>query len=160
KFKKVRLQTPTRSDRQRAVASVNRELACISKIFSLAIRDGKASFNPCRQVKKFEEHNERNRYLLSDEEQRLLSALSGTRSHLRPIVEIAINTGMRRGEILAMRWSWVDFARGYIHIPGAESKTGKARSVPMNQVVRDVLIEAQGGGARNGVVFASPKTGG
>lgn len=112
KFKKTRLKSPTRNDRQRSGASINRELACISKIFSLAIRDGKTSFNPCRQVKKYEEHNERNRYLLPDEEERLLAALTGSRAHVRPIVQVAINTGMRRGEILAMRWSWVDLARG------------------------------------------------
>src|SRR4030095_4364186 len=111
KFKRTRLQTQTCDGRQRSVASVNRELSCISKIFSLAIRDGKASIKPCRPVKKYEEHNERNRYLLPEEEQRLLSALSGSRSHLRPIVQLAINTGMRRGEILALRWDWIDFPR-------------------------------------------------
>lgn len=57
KFKKARLNTPTRDDRRRSATSVNRELACISKIFSLAIRDGKASFNPCLQVRRYEEHN-------------------------------------------------------------------------------------------------------
>lgn len=112
KFKRTRLKEPTRSRRQRSVASVNRELACISKIFSLAIRDGKTDTNPCRQVQKYEEHNERNRYLLPEEEERLLGELSGSRAHLEPIIRIAINTGMRRGEILAMRWSWIDFARG------------------------------------------------
>lgn len=160
KFKKTRLQTRTRDGRQRSVASVNRELACISKIFSLAIRDGEANANPCRQVKKYDEHNERNRYLSPEEEQRLLSSLSGSRAHLRPIVQIAINTGMRRGEILAMRWSWVDFTRGHIRIPGEVSKTKKPRSVPMNSTVRSVLDHQHSISGRKEVVFTSPKTGG
>lgn len=50
------------------------------KIFSLAIRDGKAGSNPCRQVQKYEEHNERNRCLTQEEEDRLLSEMSGARA--------------------------------------------------------------------------------
>lgn len=95
----------------------------------MSIRDGKASVNPCRPVKKFEEHNERNRYLLPEEEQRLLSMLSGSRLHLRPIVQLAINIRKRRGESLAMCWKWIDFPRGLIRIAGEVSKTGKRRNV-------------------------------
>jgi len=160
KFKKLRLQEPTRGKGQRSVASVNRNLSCLSKIFSLAIRDGEANSNPCRQVKKYDEHNERNRYLLAEEEDRLFAALTGRRAHLRPIVEVAVNTGMRRGEILGMRWSWIDLARGYIHIPSSLSKSGKGRTVPMNQTVREVLLMLGGGRTSTELVFGSPKTDG
>jgi len=51
---------------------------------------------------------------------------------------------MRRGEILAMKYSWVDFARGCIRILGEAKKSGKARTVPMNDVVRDALATRQG----------------
>src|SRR5258708_4466039 len=132
----------------------------MSKIFSRAMRDGKTDSNPCRQVKKYEEHNERNRYLSPEEEARLLAELTGSRAHLEPIVRIAINTGMRRGEILAMRWSWIDFARGFIHIPSEATKTAKPRSIPTNQVVRDLLIDLRGTRKRGEFVFTSPKTGG
>ena len=160
KFKRARLKEPTRSGHQRSVASVNRELACLSKIFSLAMDHGKTDSNPCRRVQKYEEHNERNRYLSREEEKRLFSVLSGQRKHLEPIIRIAINTGMRRGEILAMRWFWIDFAREFIHIPSEATKTAKPRSIPMNQVVRDLLIDLKRGRQRDETVFASPKTGG
>ncbi len=93
KFKRARLKAPTRSDRQRRVASVNRELACISKIFSLAMRDKMTDSNPCRQVRKYEEHNERNRYLSLEEEERLLSASDGqgdqrSRAREGPLIQI------------------------------------------------------------------------
>lgn len=160
KFKRARLQTATPSGRPRRVASVNRELAYISKIFSLAIRDGKTGSNPCRQVQKYEEHNERNRYLTQEEEDRLLSEMSGARAHLKAVVQIAINTGMRRGEILGLRWSWIDFIRGFIHLPSEATKTAKPRSIPMNQLVRALLTDIRETRESSEFVFASPKTSG
>jgi integrase len=129
-----------------------------SQRFSLAIRDGKASLNPCRQVKNFEAHNERIRYLLPEEGQRLLCVVG---------VEVASSADrsvgdqyrMRQGEILAMRWDWIDLPRGFIYIPGEVSKTGKPRSVPMNTVVRSLLKQLQSSRGRSDVVFLSPKTG-
>ncbi len=90
----------------------------------------------------------------------VLGELSGSRAHLEPIIRIAINTGMRRGEILAMRWSWIDFVRGFIHIPSEATKTAKPRSIPMNQVVRELLMDLRGTRGRSEAVFTSPKTGG
>ena len=124
------------------------------------MRDGKTDYNPCRQVQKCEEHNERNRYLSPEEEERLMSARSGSRAHLDPIVRMAINTGMRRGEILPMRWSWIDFVRGFVNIPSEATKTAKSRTIPMNQVVRELLMDFRRGSVRSEFVFTSPKTDG
>jgi len=63
KFKKQRRESVTRYERQRAPASVNRELATLSRIFSLAIDNGIVETNPCRKVRKLRENNERKRYL-------------------------------------------------------------------------------------------------
>jgi len=139
KFKMERRQGLTVKGEQRSVASVNRELACLSKIFSMAVDNKETATNPCSQVKKYRENNERIRFLTADEERALLAALTGQRAYLGPIIKVAINTGMRRGEILAMKYSWVDFARGCIRIPGEATKNGKARTVPMNEVVRDAV---------------------
>lgn len=59
-----------------------------------------------------------------------------------------------------MRWSWIDFARGFIHIPSEATKTAKPRSIPMNQVVRELLTDLRGARGKSEFVFASPKTGG
>src|SRR5215475_3125916 len=96
KFKKQRRESLTRYDRERRPASVNRELATLSRIFSLAIDNGIIETNPCRKVKKLRENNERKRYLTSEEEERLIAALTGRRAHLRALILLAINTGMRR----------------------------------------------------------------
>src|SRR6185436_18002468 len=137
KFKKQRREPETRFKRERRPASVNRELAALSRIFSLAIDNGITDTNPCRKVKKLRENNERKRYLTSEEEGRLMGALTGRRAHLRPLVLLAINTGMRRGELLSLMWRNVDFQRGVIHV--TNTKTGRDRDGPMNSEVRSIL---------------------
>ncbi|HET9529548.1 MAG TPA: site-specific integrase, partial [Blastocatellia bacterium] len=143
KFKSERRKTQTKAKKTRRSASVNREIECLSSIFSMAMRAPYRLVreNPCREVTKLKEENERNRYLTEDEEKRLLAECVGRRAHLRPILLLALNTGMRRGEILSLRWSQVDFARGLIHL--VRTKSGKSRLVPINTLVRETLLELQ-----------------
>src|SRR5712692_9200238 len=157
KFKKQRRESVTRYERQRAPASVNRELATLSRIFSLAIDNGIVETNSCRKVRKLRENNERKRYLTQDEERRLMAALTARRAHLRPLILLAINTGMRRGELLSLEWRNVDFQRGVIHV--TNTKTGRDRDVPMNSEVRSILLELQRQGKDAAFVFRSRKTG-
>jgi len=133
---------------QRAGSSVNRERAILSGIFTRAIKRGYyGEKNPCKDVDRFEELGRRERVLTRDEETRLLAALNGTNEVLRPIVEIASGTGMRRGEILRLRVEYCDFARGrngYINLPATITKNKKPRSIPMMPRVRELLIELKG----------------
>src|SRR5215469_29674 len=78
--------------RPRSVASVNRELSMLSRIFTLAIMNGEAAVNPCSRSKKLSGEQPRTRYLLPGEEQRLFAVLTGSKSHLRPILILALNT--------------------------------------------------------------------
>jgi integrase len=115
-------------------STINRELACLKTIFAKAIEWGKAESDPARKVKKFREPASRERILTEDEARRLLSSAS---LELRPILITAIGTGMRRGEILALRWTDLDFVRGLIAI--TTSKSGKGRTVPMSGAVAAAL---------------------
>ena len=85
------------------------------------------------------EDNQRRRYLTVEEEERLMKDLSGRRAHLRPIVQLAIQTGMRRGELLSLKWANVDFARGVIRV--TKTKTNKDRDVPLNSESRQILLD-------------------
>lgn len=156
KYKSQRKNGITRYKTKRAAASVNRELACLSRIFSLAIRDCVTSINPCLQVRKLRENNQRTRYLTEAEEVELLKHCTGEREHLRPLILIAIHTGMRRGEILSLRWSQIDFARGVIHL--IKTKSGKSRDVPINRKVREELLMLQRKSSSE-VLFPHPRTG-
>ena len=139
-----------RKEKKRKPATVNVHLRILSKILSMAVDADLLDSNPCRKVKQLKANNARMRVLTPSEELALLSALGG--SHLQEIVLVALNTGMRKGEILGLRWDDVDFYQGVLRVE--EGKTGK-RQVPMNRIVRDLLQEKE----RGTYVFPSPVAG-
>ena len=65
--------------------------------------------------------------------------LDACAEHLRPIVIMALNTGMRKSEILNLKWSDVDLIHGKIYI--RSSKSGRPRDVDINQWLTDTLTE-------------------
>ncbi|MBP2677297.1 MAG: phage integrase family protein, partial [Deltaproteobacteria bacterium] len=88
-----------------------------------------------RKVKMLKEPAGRLRYLAPEEVQRLLKEC--TNPLLRAIVTVAVNSGMRRGEILNLTWDNVDLRNGYLLV--TQSKNGDRREVPINAAVREVL---------------------
>src|ERR1051326_3185900 len=139
KFKGDRLKGITKKGTQRARATVNREFDVLSKIFSLAVDYKEMDTNPCSKVKKLRVSNQRYRYLLPEEEPRLMAALDGPRAHLKAAVIVALGTGMRLGEQLCLRKRQVDFLRNMV--TPTETKNGKDRDIPMNVEVREALVE-------------------
>lgn len=124
-----------RLEEQATPAYINRELACLKCIFNKAILWKKFYRpNPMKGVKLFKENNQRVRYLEKTEMFRLLDECKG---ELRSIVMVAANTGMRRGEIEALRWNDIDLHADLIYI--RKSKSGHSRIVPMNRVVKEVF---------------------
>ena len=117
KFKRDRKLTPIgeRKPRERAASPVNRELEMLSKMFSLA---GQRSgwFKSLSQSEKAPTGEFTKRYLTAEEEKRLMASLTGRRAYLRPVVLLALNTGMGRGEILGLEWENVDLPRGLIYV--------------------------------------------
>ena len=85
--------------------------------------------NPASDIKLKKADNTLVRYLTPSEEQDLLTALP-LRYH--PLVLTAINTGMRRGELLRLKWSDLDWFSGTIKI--RETKTDDPRHAPMNSL--------------------------
>ncbi|HKS08059.1 MAG TPA: site-specific integrase [Pyrinomonadaceae bacterium] len=152
KWKRDRAQSITRRGTIRCPASVNMELAILSRIFTLAVELGQAASNPCSKVRKLRVDNQRNRYLSVDEEARLMAQLKGRRRHLYPLVALALGTGMRRGELLKLSWQHVDFLRGVINV--LNTKTARNRIIPMSQKVREVLLAHQKA-HKGDLVFAS-----
>ncbi len=116
------------------VATVNHHLKLLKAIFNRGIKTGKLTYNPVRAVKLFKENNARNRCLSAEEEARLFAHLPES---IKPLVTVALHTGMRQGELLALRWDDVDFYTGTLRV--REAKSGEGRSVVMNSVVRAAL---------------------
>ncbi len=113
------------------VATVNHHLKLLKAIFNRAIKTGKLTYNPVRAVRLFKENNARVRCLTPEEEARLFAHLPES---VKPLVTVALHTGMRKGELLNLRWDDVDFYTGTLRV--REAKSGEGRSVVMNSVVR------------------------
>jgi integrase len=72
-----------------------------------------------------------------EEELRLMDVLIGPRAHLRDLVVMAVNTGLRENELFSLKFDQLDFHRDVINV--RETKSGEDRYVPMNHVVRRLL---------------------
>lgn len=156
-FKRDRSNTPIKHGRQRQPATVNRELTLLSSMFTLAVKYDKAESNPCDKVNLFTLDNLRYRYLLPEEEPRLMAELTGPRAHLKPVMIVALGTGMRLGEQLRLQRRQVDFLRNIV--TARNTKNGKPRDIPMNDDVREALAELCENKSPDEYVFISPKTG-
>lgn len=157
KLKLDRRESNTRRGNRRSLASVNRELELLSRIFTMAVDCGAAETNPSAKVKKFVLDNMRYRYLLPEEEPRLMAALTGPRAHLRPFVIVALGTGLRLTEQLSLKWQLVDFSRGVI--TATKTKSGRDRDIPMNHDVREALSALRREANGSEYVFSNPHTG-
>lgn len=97
-----------------------------------------AEINPVRAVPRFKFDNARERYLTKDEAQRLLMACKGSSNpQLWAIVSLLLYTGARKSELLNAKWQHVDLEQRSWLIP--DSKTGKARRVPLASAAVDVI---------------------
>ncbi len=147
RFRATRLKTPTVRNKPRSITSVNRELEVLRKMLNIALREGWIIRNPFVRgdvlISKSDEQK-RERILTREEEERLFSACTGKKEHLRPILICAIDTGMRRGEILKLKWEDIDFQEGVIIIQAFNTKTLKDRQVAMTQRLSNELKRLYG----------------
>jgi len=77
--------------------------------------------------------------------------------HLQPIVLLALNTGLRRGEIFNLEWSDIDFLHDRLTVKAASAKGAKTRHIPLNATVRTILKRWQKQTSDTGLVFPSKK---
>jgi integrase len=122
----------------------------------MAVDYEEISDNPCRKVESLPENNQRTRHLSLEEEDRLFAKLTGDREYLIALVKVAIYAGPRRGELLKLRWSNVDFGLNLINF--TETKTNRDRAVPMEPIVREALLELIQHSGNAEYVFTNPDT--
>ena len=130
-FRNELLASKTRRGGAMSPSTVVRYLAALSHAFTIAVKDwGWLDDSPMRKVTKPKQPRGRERFLSDDERQRLLDACSAsTSTFLHAVVVLALSTGMRRGEIMGLRWPQVDLQRGQILLQ--ETKNGASRAVPL-----------------------------
>ncbi|WP_460448301.1 site-specific integrase [Alsobacter sp. SYSU BS001988] len=128
-----------------APATVIRELNTLSHAIDTATREWNVYLarNPCKMVRRPTPPRGRTRRLRLGEEQQLLTAISeGRNAWLRPLMMLAIETAMRRGELLALTWEHVDWDLSVAHVPN--TKNGEPRDVPLSSRAIDVLHSLYG----------------
>lgn len=132
-------------------STVNRELALLKTMFNKAVEWGRLESSPLGNVRKFKEPNSKDRILSPDEMRDLIDRANG---HLKPILIIALNCAMRKGEILSLKWENVNLSKRCIHIE--DSKSGRSKDVPMNNLVIEALSVIP---QNSEYVFLNPQTG-
>jgi integrase len=125
--------------RKVAPATVKRDLVLLGHVFEVARKEwGIYVHNPVRDIKLPPAGRPRDRRLHDGEEARLLDACREARNPwLLPLVQLALETAMRQGELIRLRWEHIDLNRRTAHLPDA--KNGEARSVPLSTTAVTVL---------------------
>jgi integrase len=139
----------------RTTATVNREMSCLRHIFSKAIEWELIETNPFKKGRSLimKENNARLRYLSEDEISRLLAACN---PHVKNVVICALNTGMRRGEILGLKWTHI--RNGFIYLQ--KTKTDEPRQIPINEALEALfssIKKTQSPGTENVFTFSLKK---
>ena len=114
-FKKQRKETPVRGGKIRSGVTVNRELETLRHMLNKAIEWRMLDENPFTRFKEspfFEERNDRVRFLEEDEIKKLLEA---SPLYLANLIKGAIFTGLRKGDLLNLKWSDVNLERGFLN---------------------------------------------
>jgi integrase len=133
-----------RDDRAQTVApaTIIRELNTISHALDLAVREWGLWLprNPVKLVRRPAAPSGRKRRLARGEEQQLLDACGRGRTPLlQPLIIMAIETGMRRGELLGLRWEHVNLDQRVANLP--RTKNGESRDVPLSTRATAALKE-------------------
>jgi len=128
-----------------STGTVKRDLVILGHVFEVARKEwGVQAHNPVRDIKLPANGKARERRLRpggcgeASEEDRLLEACRKARNpSLLPIVRLALETAMRQGELVGLRWENVDLTRRIAHLP--DTKNGEARAVPLSSTSVEVL---------------------
>jgi integrase len=118
-------------------ATVSKELGLLKAAYARAIHWGWATTSPFRGIRLNQEGNERLRWLTEEEAARLLQACP---PWLRDIVIVGLDTGLRRGNLVGLRWAWVQQHGTILMIPKQHVK-GKVVSltIPLTKQAAAVI---------------------
>jgi integrase len=114
--------------------TINRELAMFRAMCNHATERGLIDRSPMQGVRLLKEHSARLRFLSLDEWHMVIEAADVT---LKPLILVALHTGLRHLELRGLRWQDIDFSTGLLHV--VRGKGGTSRNVPLNVTVTTVL---------------------
>jgi len=137
KTKTIQLYLQDLAGKKKKPKTINNYLIIIKAFLNYCKHQGYIYDNPADSIKKLKVPKDPPRYFSRDEIKRLLEA-SG-KSHLYPLIQTALYTGMRIGEIIKLEWPQVDFQNKSIIIKGTTAKSKKFRLIPIHDKLYSVL---------------------
>ncbi len=146
RFRQQRLATPTQHHQPRTIRTVNAELNVFRGVLTYAMHSGWIDANPFgkgESLIRSSEETRRVRVLSFAEEQRLLAHCVEGRAHLRPLIICALETGLRKGALLSLKWSQVDFSSDYIALgkPKSRRKSQKNKKLFNSKLLQIFQIQ-------------------
>ncbi|MCP4700969.1 MAG: site-specific integrase [Gammaproteobacteria bacterium] len=133
----------SRKETGATAGTINREIGFLSGAINWGnLRHNLELPNPAIKA-RLKEPGGRIRYLEKSEYQSLIKAAeeSPQAPLLAPFIQLAVNTGMRCGEMLNLEWERADMERRILHLEEKNTKTRRRRSVPLNQAACQTLLE-------------------
>lgn len=125
-LEKLKLLKSDRSGKIRFLSTDEEQrLRCAALARDIEIKRQRDSANKWRQERSYDLYPDLNQFEFTD--------------HLRPMILLSINTGLRRGEIFSLRWENVNLERALITIEGSYAKSGKTRHIPLNSEALSIL---------------------
>jgi integrase len=146
-----------KAKKTRSGSTVNRYLATLSHLFTVAQREWRlVDRNPVREISRKKENKGRIRYLSDEVREGLLLACERSEwPPLKALVQLAISTGARRGELLNLTWDRVDLKKGRATV--IETKNGEPRVLPLVGKALEALRELKlQNSAKSPYVFPHP----
>jgi integrase len=125
-YRSWRYAQETRRKRPPTPATVNREVMMLKRPLNWAVKRKTIAANPIEGLEDEDEDEARAVIIEEDGFQTILRSFGADR-RMRTLTTLGYDSGMRKTELLLARWSWMDHARGYVHIPGAVAKNGQSR---------------------------------
>ena len=154
-YREARLGEETRRGKAPSHATLNREVALLKRMYSYAVECERIPHSPIAHVPMLEENNVRQR-TITEAEIAHIAAAAGP--HLGPMFLAYYDTGMRKTELRLLRTAALDLERKAIRLRPEDTKTGRARVVPLTDRVVAAIrsLTTPVGGE---YVFVNPETG-
>ena len=127
--------------------TVNRDLEVLRHLLFWAVDEGYLAANSLSRMPMVRERRKPRSVMTFDEEARLLSQAA---PHLQRLIIAALDTGMRRGELLSQRWEHIEFSRRLLSVTHSKTAGGEAREIPLTTRLYELLSAAP---QKEGIVF-------
>lgn len=147
---------PVRSlSRKKSPATINRYRQALSSVLSWCVEQSWIAANPVLGIRKLREPRGRVRWLSDDERKALFEACAKSEwKDLGLLVRLALSTGARRGELLALRWTDIALRKGLAHV--GRTKNDEPRILPLVESLR-IELEKRPRPIKRGLLFPSPR---